>query len=133
MDLHYIAQLIILLTLACINGERQRVKFKSVRTSSVEKSIENEVKTELRVLVAIKIKNHAHALPTFLASLETLKCTPSASQKCDLWIIFDGCTDQSFDLFTEWLSQVRPLFNTIIMLDTNNDKVTKQKHVILTC
>ena len=37
-----------------------------------------------RILIGVIVKNHEYALPTFLASLETLKC-PNYMNKCDLW------------------------------------------------
>jgi hypothetical protein len=112
--------------------ERERVKFRAVRSGDDLNGGEAMLKddTKLRVLLAIKIKNHAHSLPTFLATLETLKCPSEGSQKCDLWAIFDDCSDQSYDLFVEWLSHARPLFDTIIMIDTRNDQLTREKHVI---
>jgi hypothetical protein len=78
-----------------IHTERQRVKFKTVlqnhenRSYSIEEnSKKDQDKSEpndiIKVLVAIDIKNYAYSLPTFLATLETLKC-PSSTKKCDLW------------------------------------------------
>jgi hypothetical protein len=108
--------------------ERERVKFRSVRSPQSAEKIQPPLE-HLKVLLAIKIKNHAYSLPTFLATLERLEC-PTENKKCDLWVIFDECTDQSYDLFIEWLSNTRPLFDTIIMIDTNNDQSTKEKHVL---
>ena len=46
-------------------------------------------------------------------------------------VVFDNCEDHSYEIFTFWLSNTRESFDTIIMLDTKNDEVTKEKHVIL--
>ena len=44
-------------------------------------------------------------------------------------LIFDNCTDNSYELFIDWLSNTRMSFDTIIMLNTKNDEKTKLKHV----
>jgi hypothetical protein len=123
---------------------RERVKFKPVvrrsehqDTDSISVEPESVINKDkiLKVLLAIKIKNHAHSLPTFLATLETLNCPQRTTEdkevtnKCHLWVVFDDCSDSSYDLFVTWLAETRPLFDTIIMLDTHNDKATRDKHV----
>ena len=44
-------------------------------------------------------------------------------------VLFDNCDDNSYDIFTYWLSETRELFDSIIMINTNNDEATKEKHV----
>ena len=44
-------------------------------------------------------------------------------------VIFNESTDRSYEMFIYWLGQTRGLFDTIIMLNTQNDLATKQKHV----
>ena len=106
------------------------IQFKSVSSSS-DDSVEV---TERRFLVAAHIKDHSYALPTFLATLEELNCGENANtntnkkKKCDLWVVFDQCSDSSYEMLTEWLSGTRELFETILMLDTNNDLATREKH-----
>ena len=70
-----------------VNADPKRVKYNKVNVISnkkeyvVEKYQENQ--ENRKILVAITVKNHAHSLPTFLATLETLEC-PTVNQKCDL-------------------------------------------------
>jgi hypothetical protein len=45
-------------------------------------------------------------------------------------LIFDECTDKSYDIFTNWLSSKRPIFDTILMIDTKNDAKTRESHVM---
>ena len=46
-----------------------------------------------------------------------------------LRIVFDNCTDLSYELFTNWLVGARDLFESIIMLNTLNDQSAREKHV----
>lgn len=112
----------------CIPQPR-RVKFSQVivNVSNNTFTLEKNASHDSRVLIAVTIKNNAYSLPTFLATLENIKC-PNSNNKCNLWIIFDNCTDQSYDIFIYWLTNTRTLFDTIIMLDTKNDLKTKEKH-----
>lgn len=97
------------------------------RTDQTFKLLDNSEK-DPQILVSVIISNNAHSLPTFLKTLETLTC-PNKKQKCDLWIAFDKCTDKSYDIFTYWLSNTREMFDSILMLNTDNDIETKEKHV----
>ena len=54
-----------------------KAEFKIVKNSQDENPNQ-------KILIGVLIKNHAYSLPTFLATLETLKC-PSLNKKCDLW------------------------------------------------
>lgn len=112
-----------LLLPAGVVSERVRVAFRPIGASTSPRV------QDARVLVAVKIRNHAYSLPTFLATLETLRC-PNLSKKCDLWIVFDRCSDQSHEMFVNWLANTRTLFDSIIMIDTLNDQATREKHVI---
>lgn len=105
-----------------------RVDFKNV-VSNDPKSDPNSNDSK-KILLAIQVKNHIHSFPTFLATLESMKCPNKKTDKCDLWIIFDNCTDQSYETFVYWLGNTRTLFDSIIMLETKNDVITRQKHVI---
>lgn len=72
-----------------LNAHPRRVKFKQVILNHVDKTFnlnitDNDDESVSRVLVAITVKNHAYSLPTFLATLETLKC-PGENKKCHLW------------------------------------------------
>lgn len=73
-------------------AESEHVKFAQVLRNTANKSfsiVRDELNTtQLRVLVAITIKDNAYSLPTFLASLESLKC-PNANKKCHLWYNFN--------------------------------------------
>lgn len=109
-----------------------RIKFKELTSYSsnfstliVEKIDDINDK---RLMIAVIINNHAHALPTFLASLEKLKY-PIDRTRCHFWVIFDKSTDNSKDIFTSWLHELQPKFEQIVILDTKNDKQTKSKHV----
>jgi hypothetical protein len=79
---------LISLTYFKVSSEPQRVKFKtlikdsSTNTSSSENS--DYPIEQAKILIAVRIKDHSYSLPTFLATLETLKC-PSRKNKCDLW------------------------------------------------
>ena len=50
--------------------------------------------------------------------------------KKNIRLIFDECTDKSYDIFTNWLSSKRPIFDTILMIDTKNDAKTRENHVM---
>ena len=68
-------------------AQRQLVQFKRVIVNEENDSFTLEKPKETlknKVLVAIIIKDNAYSLPTFLATLETLKC-PTKNKKCDLW------------------------------------------------
>lgn len=71
-----------------LNGQPTRIKFKQViqkeneGTFSIENTSQN--KENQKILIAITIKDNQYSLPTFLATLETLKC-PTENKKCDLW------------------------------------------------
>jgi hypothetical protein len=49
-----------------------------------------------------------------------------------LRIVFDNCTDLSYELFTNWLVGARDLFESIILLNTLNDQSAREKHVGIT-
>lgn len=68
------------------NSQPVRIKFKKVIRQDGSFSVENDekIKSELKILIAVTIKDHKHSLPTFLATLETLEC-PNQDKKCDLW------------------------------------------------
>src|SRR4051812_41279954 len=73
-----------------LSSESARVPFKEVirhqnQTFSLRESKADE--TDKKILLAIKVANHAFAMPTFLATLEKLKCNNSKG-KCDLWCAF---------------------------------------------
>jgi hypothetical protein len=106
------------------NSERQRIKFAPI--DSLDDSIDS-IDPTATILVAIKVKNQEYSLPTFLATLETLKCS-NKKNKCDIWIVFDHSNDRSYNIFIQWLEKSRQLFDTIIMLNTQNDQISKQKH-----
>lgn len=73
-------------SLDLIQTQPQRVKFKKVLRENEKYALEDAAESlgDLRILIAIIIKNHQHSLPTFLATLETLEC-PNKIKKCDLW------------------------------------------------
>jgi len=85
----------------------------------------NKLDTNLMpvVLVAIQIRNHSYALPTFLKTLESLDCQ---SKRCDLLVTFDKSSDGSFEIFKYWLDHTRSNFNTV-KIDKTNDPETNQK------
>ena len=87
-----------------------------------------EIDPDPKILVAITIRNNSYSLPTFLSTLETLRCK-NVKNKCDLWVIFDQSTDKNYDMFTYWLSNTREMFDSIIMLRTRNDEIKRSKHV----
>lgn len=78
--------LILLISLGLIQSQPQRVKFQKVLTENGEISLEKDAESssELRILIAVIVKDHQHSLPTFLATLETFEC-PNKIKKCDLW------------------------------------------------
>ena len=70
-------------------GECQplRAKFKKVVVNTANKTFsieESPVDLSQRILVAVVINRNAYSLPTFLHTLETLKCR-NKKKKCDLW------------------------------------------------
>jgi hypothetical protein len=75
------------LNLKNVCGDPKRVKFKRIVVdygNQVYSRVHyQEQEPNQRILVSILIKNHAHALPKFLATLETLEC-PTYNKKCDL-------------------------------------------------
>lgn len=79
--------ILLVLIVGLAKANPRRVKFNSIVPS--EKSFK-VIKPDLNdignqtVLIALTIKNHAYSLPTFLATLEKIKCKNSKS-KCDLW------------------------------------------------
>ncbi len=73
------------------NSGSQAVNFKSFNKDLNDgyRKLPTEDKNELtkngtKILIALRIKDNSYSLPTFLATLETIKC-PSESGKCDLW------------------------------------------------
>ena len=69
--------------------EPKRVKFKQISINSNRDGFNliknnDDYNPNQRILVTVIVKNHEYALPTFLGTLETLKC-PNAMNKCDLW------------------------------------------------
>ena len=72
------------------NADPKRVKYKKIIASpdtneySVLESEDSLNEHGQKILIAILVQNHAHSLPVFLASLETLEC-PTSNKKCDLW------------------------------------------------
>ncbi len=72
------------------NAQQIRMQFKKVivdyqnKTFKIESPVLNEL--ENKILVTIIVKNNAYSLPTFLSSLEQLKCL---NKKCDLWFGFN--------------------------------------------
>ena len=80
------------------------------------------------ILVSIKIGNNSHSLPTFLKTMESIKCE-NEKKKCDLWVVFDKSTDQSFEIFNYWLENTRILFDTVTIVNRTNDRETKTEHV----
>ncbi len=68
------------------NAQPRRVKFSQVIVNPTNKTftLEKNVSEDFRVLIAITVKNNAYSLPTFLATLESIKC-PSLNNKCHLW------------------------------------------------
>ncbi len=82
-----------------------------------------------KILISISVGNNSYSLPTFLKTLETLKCGKDTAAKCHLWVIFDRSTDKSNEIFLFWLENTRLLFDTISMVKTQNDLKTKEQHV----
>lgn len=78
--------IILLISLIClqIRSEPQRVKFKNPNKDSSKNASNDYPIEQSKILIAVRIKDHSYSLPTFLATLETLKC-PSQKNKCDLW------------------------------------------------
>jgi hypothetical protein len=137
--LHRTFGLMLLLTTVsiCHSTVQSRIAFKdlkyydrgSLEIISQEKAdIHTGLTVENGILVAIIVKNQAYALPTFLTSLERLKC-PNTKGKCNLFVLFDKCDDESKDMFVDWLTYSRLIFDTIAMVDTNNDQKTRVNHV----
>ena len=72
-----------------VNCNPKRVKFNDVvltENKAEFKIIKNsqDENPNQKILISVLIKNNAYSLPTFLATLETLKC-PNLNKKCDLW------------------------------------------------
>ena len=109
---------------------QSRIKFKELDhyAQNLTTLIIDSDNSNTNLMIALYVNNHAYSLPTFLATLESLKC-PNKNSKCHLWVMFDKCTDDSKDIFISWLSKTRPTFDQIIMIDTRNDAQTKLKHV----
>lgn len=81
--------IVYLLGISLVKCEQQRVKFRKIITQNGSFKIDEDDGTSmknLKILLAVIVKNHEHSLPTFLATLETLKC-PNADKKCDLWYV----------------------------------------------
>ena len=82
--------LIVSVVISLVNADPKRVKYNKVVVDTIKNDF-TLIKTnnlasnqEQKILIAVIVKNHAHSLPTFLATLETLDC-PNLSGKCDLW------------------------------------------------
>jgi hypothetical protein len=123
--------LTITILLGIISSNAQRIQFKDLNHYTSNLSIistNDEIENKNNIMIALHINNHVYSLPTFLATLETLKC-PNPNSKCHFWVMFENCNDDSKDVFISWLSTTRPLFDLIIMIDTRKDAQTKAKHV----
>jgi hypothetical protein len=123
---------VLLLTCSIFSNASCSKAFKQVQVNANDQTFTllSNAPTNPQILVTVIIRNNAYSLPTFLRTLETIKC-PNAENRCDLWIAFDKCTDKSYDIFVYWLSHAREMFNSILMLNTDNDVETKKKHVRL--
>ena len=71
--------------------EPKRVKFNQILINAnrdgftlIKNNDDYDYDPMQRILVAVIVKNHEYSLPTFLGTLETLKC-PNSMNKCDLW------------------------------------------------
>ena len=79
--------IVVYINLTNVTCDPERVKFNKISVDydnqiySIEKDQEHQ--STRRILLSVSVKNHAHSLPTFLATLETLDC-PSVDKKCDL-------------------------------------------------
>lgn len=86
--IHFGAIFVLSLMYTSIQSEPQRIKFSDVarnvtnKTFTIERKVSDDSKN--RVLVAVVVRDQAYALPTFLATLEAIKC-PNPNQKCHLW------------------------------------------------
>ncbi len=65
---------------------KQEAYFKKVNVNHKSNTftIEKSNYENATILIAITINNNAYSLPTFLKTLETLKCLNNR-HKCDLW------------------------------------------------
>ena len=120
---------------------RRRVQFRSVKNASGSLQTPSSiVVSRERTLIAVVVRNQAYALPTFLATLERLKC--SEEVKCSLWWV--GCSwilnqlsrpmnsyllnesriclsrmsdEQSRGMVAEWQVNVTHMFDSIVVID----------------
>lgn len=75
----------ILAAVKWVENQPQRVQFKKIEGGKYATENGDEYKRDdLKILIAITIKDNQYSLPTFLATLETLEC-PNKDKKCDLW------------------------------------------------
>ena len=126
MILNHLITLSLILSIALC----QRIKYKDLKYYSSDLTVAStdDDAENYNIMIAFNVNNQAYSLPTFLATLETLKC-PNKNSKCHLWVTFDKCVNDIKDTFIRWLSTTRPNFDQIIMIDTKNDAQTKIKHV----
>ena len=79
--------IVVYINLTNVTCDPKRVKFNKISVDygnqiySIEKDKEHQ--STRRILLSVSVKNYAHSLPTFLATLETLDC-PTVDKKCDL-------------------------------------------------
>ena len=64
-----LAALVILSCPSVAQSDSSRVAYKDVRNK-----LNSSKAVSPNILVSVIVRNHAHSLPTFLATLETLKC-----------------------------------------------------------
>jgi len=127
MSLKLIRVLFCLLYYFCVCDAFRNLKLNSDKSSY---SLEGRTSDQTsKILVSIIIGNNSYSLPTFLKTLESLKCVTESDSKCDLWVVFDRSTDKSHEMFIYWLENTRQLFNTITMIKTLNDMKTREQHV----
>ena len=98
----YFVPIIFYLTTSFESTTTSRVEFKSVVVSNQQQTdpltpAEKKLSSK-KILVAIVVKNNIHSFPTFLASLESLKC-PNKKGKCDLWYNFSSINLKNLQLF----------------------------------
>ncbi len=108
-----------------------RIGFRNVIINSVNKTYSLEPLLpdhNSKFLVSIKIKDNSYTLPTFLRTIETLEC---GSKKCDLLVTFEKNSEKSFEIFSYWLENTRPIFDTIRIVNHPENARTNEECVEL--
>jgi hypothetical protein len=109
-----------------------RIGFRTVIINSVNKTYSLEPLLpdhNSKFLVSLKIKDNYYTLPTFLRTIETLEC---GLKKCDLLVTFEKNSEKSFEIFSYWLENTRPIFDTIRIVNHPENAITNEECLELT-